>query len=365
MKLKGITAGLLFTAVLSGCGGGGGGGDGGGGGIGVVLQPLAIDATNSMQVTAAVLDASAFVVDVGAPGGPITGVAVEGNSAQVDLAQVIRARLDLFSGLRERTAAAQITGVVIPATKEDCIVSGTVTISGEIADPLLTTLTQGDTLNAAFKNCNDGDGLVLNGTMALVVVSFTGTIDLEPSSDDFFIPPYDFTFDVTLTNLSVTETVSGSAFTANGDLTLREVNDATGLIFNSELSGDSLKVNTLNSTDTLTDYQILSTLDQGNLDAYTTDSNGTLASTLLNGIVDFLTTSLFTGFGGNFPDTGQMDITGATIVGGVGPSNVTVFAVNSTCVRLLVDGNGDGEADADILTTWESLPTGVPVDCPT
>ncbi len=88
----------------------------GGGDIGVALQPLAIDATNAMQVAAAVLDASGLVVDVGAPGGPITGVAVEGNGAQVDLAQVIRAQLDLFSLVRDQAALGLVTGVSITRT---------------------------------------------------------------------------------------------------------------------------------------------------------------------------------------------------------------------------------------------------------
>ena len=329
----------------------------------MALQPLAIDDTNAMQVAAAVLDASAIVVDVGEPGGPIAGVVVEEDSAQVNLAKVVRAHVDLFSVLQEQTSAAQITGVVIPATKEPCLVSGSVTISGEIADPQLMSLSPGDTLTAVFKNCDDGDGLVLNGTTALVVVSSTGTIDLDPNSDNLFIPPYDFTFDATLTKLSVLEKVSGSTFTANGDMTLHE-DSIDGVVINSEFSGTSLKATTPATTDTLTDYQILSTLDQGNLNAYTTDSKGTLASTLLGGIVDFLTTTPFAGIGTDFPDSGQMDITGATIVDSVGPSNVTVFAVNSQCVRLLVDENGDGVTDADILTTWESLPTGIPVDCP-
>ncbi len=364
-KLTRMGVGLLFAVLLNACGGGGGGG--GGGGIGVALQPLAIDATNAMKVTAAVLDASAFVVDVGTPGGPITGVAVEGNSAKVDLAKVIRGQLDLFSLVQDQAAQGQVTGVVIPSTKESCLVSGNVTISGEIADPTLTTLTPGDTLSGVFKNCNDGDGLVLNGSMDIVVVSFIGTIDLDPNSVDFFVPPYDFTFDVTLTNLSITETVSGSTFTTNGNLTLSEAT-SDGVFFSSELSGNSLTVRTSATSDTLEDFLVLADRHQGT-GAYTTDSGGddgsgvtvccaTLASTALDGTVDYDTTLPFAGVGDNFPGIGEMDITGATIVGGILPSKVTVQAVDSQCVRLLVDPDGQGVTD-NILTTWVSLPTGV------
>jgi hypothetical protein len=358
--IKGITAGLLVAAVLSACGGGGGGGDDGD--IGVALQPLIIDANNAMQVSAAVLDASELVVDVGEPGGPITGVAVEGDGAQFDLAELVRARLDLFSVLHAQAAAAQVTGVVFDPVTLDCLNNGSVTISGDVDDPLLDTLAPGDTLSAVFSNCDDGDGLVVNGSLDMVVVSFSGAIDLDPNAEDFFVPPYDFTFNTTLNNLSITEIVSGSTFTANGNLTLSEATP-DGVFFESEFTGDSLSVRTPETTDTLSDYLILATLDEGNQNAYSMDSNGTLASTLLNGIVDFLTTSLFTGFGDAFPNTGVMVISGETIVGGAGPSSVEVIAEDSQCVRLLVDENGDGGTDADIVTTWDSLSDGIPVDC--
>jgi hypothetical protein len=369
-KLTGMGVGLLLAVLFSACGGGGGGGgnDGGGGDIGVALQPLAIDATNAMQVAAAVTDASALVVDVGAPGGPITGVAVEGNSAQVDLAQAIRAQLDLFSLVRDQAALGQVAGVSITDTF-NCDVNGTVEISAEVADPQFTTLTPGDTLSMVFKNCDDGDGLVLNGTMAFEVVSSTGTIDSDPASDNLFLPPYNFTFEVTLTNLSVTE--AGSTSTTNGDLTWTETT-TDGIFFVTDLSGDSLSITTSETTDTLEDYLIKATFNQTTT-ASTTDSGGddgsgatvccaTLASTALGGTVDFDTTQPFAGVVDNFPGTGQMDITGATVVTGNLPSNITVSVVDSQCVHLLVDADGDGftDPDGDIFTTWQSLPTGIP-----
>jgi len=364
MKLTGMGAGLLLAVLLSACGGGGGGGDGGGD-IGVALQPLAIDATNAMQVAAAVMDASALVVDVGAPGGPSTGVAVEGNAVEVDLADVIRARLDLFSDLRDQVALGLVTGVDIGPEEDPCLVDGTVTISGKVNDQTFTTLTPGDTLTLVFKNCNDGDGLVLNGTMAFEVVSSTGTIDSDPASDNLFIPPYNFTFDITLTNLSVTE--AGSTFTTNGELTWTETT-TDGIFIITDLSGNSLSITTSDTTDTLEDYLIKATFNQ-TTGAYTTDSGGddgsgetvccsTLASTALGGTVDFDTTQDFAGVGDNFPDLGEMNITGATVAGGTLPSQVTVQAVDSQCVRLLVDPDGQGVTDT-IVTTWQSLPTGV------
>lgn len=128
-------------------------------------------------------------------------------------------------------------------------------------------------------------------------------------------------------------------------------------------SGNSLQLTTPDTTDILTMYQITSNIDLGNNNAYTTKSTGSLSSTMLGGSVDFHTTTPFTGYNSDFPDTGQMVITGAIVPDGVGPSKVTVDALNSQCVGLYVDPNGNG-VTSQIFTTWESLPTGAPVDCP-
>jgi hypothetical protein len=368
MKMfMGNTVGLLFAAVLSACGGGGG--SDGDGSVGTALEPLAIDASNAMQVTAAVLDASSFVVDTGNPGGPITGVVVQEDGTQVDLATVIRSRINQFSVLRDQNAAVLATGVIVSPTPQDCTTTGTVTVSGEIADPDLMQLTAGDTLTLVFENCNEGDGLVLNGTMNIVVAAFFGTIDLDPKAEQLFIPPYDFTFDTTLTNLSISELAAGATFTANGDVTLREAT-TDGKLFNSYFWGASLTAKTSTTNDTLKNFLVLSTYNL-TTGAYTFDSGGdngthdgtvccaTLSSTALGGSVDFDTLLFFAGIGDNYPVSGQMDITGATVTGGVAPSMVTVDAEDAQCVSLQVNPDGRGVTNV-ILTSWASLSTGIP-----
>lgn len=340
--------------TLTGCGGGGGGGDG----TSVQLEPLAIDTNNAMQVTASALDATVLVTDVGEPGGPI-GVVADQENSQIDLLKVIRAQLDRFPDLAVQTA--QLTGVGMSETYS-CNVGGSVTLSGEIASPDSSTFTSGDTMTVAAKNCDDGDGMVLNGTMTIVVVSAMGMIDPNLTSDNLFLPPYKYTFNVTMTNLSMKETATGSTVSINGDMTLQEDSN-DGMLINSIYSGNSLQLKTPDTTDALTGYEITSTLDQGSNNAYTTKSMGSLSSTKLGGSIDFHTTTPFTGFNSDFPDSGQMVITGATVPDGVGPSKVTVDAQNSQCVGLYVDPNGDG-VTSQIFTTWESLPSGVPVDCP-
>jgi hypothetical protein len=357
IKTLGISA--LLTLVLISCGGGGGGGDG------VILPPpppLAIDQNNAMQVAAAVLDTMAIVLDLGSgsvvPPVPVAAAAEDMNALMPTLAKVIRDQAERSTVLRTPLAMAQIAAVVIPTTSYDCM-TGTFTISGEIADETGTFLTPGDSISITFNNCDEGDGVVLNGKLALVVV--TGV-------DTDFTPPYDFTFDTTLTNFSVTESGSGESFTANGDLTLREAVTADGLFTETEASGNKLTATVDGETETLKDYWIRGTLSAA-ADAYTAESSGlsdccaTLESTVLGGTVDFENIARFMGVGDSYPYAGDLFITGANVIAGGGNSSVELIAVDELCVDLLVDENGDGMIDAGITTTWESLPTGIPADC--
>ena len=206
--IKILSVSVLLTLVFVSCGGGGGGGGGA-----IPLQPLAIDQNNAMQVAAAVLGATAIVQDLGSgsvvPPVPVAAAAENMNALTPTLAKVIRGQAERPSLLQAPLAMVQIAAVVIPPTTYDCM-TGTFTISGEIADETGTFLTPGDIISITFNICDDGDGIVLNGKLTLVVV--TGV-------DTDFTPPYDFTFDTTLTNFSVTESGSGESFTANGDLT--------------------------------------------------------------------------------------------------------------------------------------------------
>jgi hypothetical protein len=197
--------------------------------------------------------------------------------------------------------------------------------------------------------------------MSIVVATANGMFDQDLTSDNLFLPHYKFIFNVTMSNLSIKETATGSTVTINGDMTLQEDSN-DGVFINSIYSGNSLQVKTPDTTNALTGYEITSTIDQGNNNAFTTKSTGSLSSTKLGGSFDFRTTIPFTGYNSDFPDAGQMVITGATVTGGAGPSKVTVDAQNSQCVGLYVDPNGDGIA-TDIFTTWESLPNGKPVPC--
>jgi hypothetical protein len=360
--LKAFSLTLLLTVLTAGCGGGGGGG---GVDEGVTLEPLVIDQDNAMLVTAAVVDAVAIAQDLGSVGvdDPVVPAAAATNDVNAlppTFFEFIDGQLDRLQLLQAPAADFHIAAIEIPPTTEECAISGTMTISATIVDETGTFISPGDTLNISLNDCNDGDGEVANGSMAIVVVE---------GVDFNFTPPYDFTFDITLTNFSSTEIASGETFTGNGDLTLREAVTADALFIETEIAGTKLTVTEPGESLALKDYWVRGTLDLALGDAYTADSRGrddccaTLESTVLGGTVDFHNTQPFEGVGDNFPYTGVLLITGAVAPSGIGNSSVELTALDEFCVDLLIDENGDGAGDVGITTTWESLPTGIPEDC--
>ncbi|MFQ5487645.1 MAG: hypothetical protein ACE5ET_04260, partial [Gammaproteobacteria bacterium] len=97
----------------------------------------------------------------------------------------------------------------------------------------------------------------------------------------------------------------------------------------------------------LSAYDIAFTSDEASLGtAYTIDANGTVASTALDGSVQFQTLTTFEGIDPEYPHSGVMRITGAR------NSSVTLTAIDSTDVQLEVDADGDGVSDQTITTQW-------------
>jgi len=208
-QLKG-TGVMMLGLVMAGLAGCGGGGSGGGNGLGTTVpqQPIKITQANAVAVAGVVLEAVLF--DDINPGSIVGTASVTTRnptprSRRFDLAGVMRAQLKRFPMLATQTGVR--IAVVIPPTQLPCAVSGTVIISGEIADPTGETLSPGDTLQGTYDNCNEGDGVVVSGKMLFVVQSISGDLD---------VPPYDYTVTVTFSNLSFSDTVSGERLTLSG-----------------------------------------------------------------------------------------------------------------------------------------------------
>lgn len=232
--------------------------------------------------------------------------------------------------------------VVIPAQVIPCRESGTQTVSGDVADPSLSSLTAGDIIVIGFDECQEFDGITTSGTMNLSVESFSGS---------FSTPPYSYTVVATTTDLTLTE--QGETRTFSGSTTFFISTD-DGIVFNSELSLDSLDYSEQVSGDagTLSNFTATNVFDLAAF-TYSQISSGTLSSLKVGGEFDFEITTPFTGtFMGastNNPDTGVMLVTGAN------DSRAAITVLDSVNVQLEVDEDGDGTVEETIQTTWETL----------
>ncbi len=218
-----------------------------------------------------------------------------------------------------------------------CLTSGTITISGDIADPL--TLTNGDTFTVESTMCDDGAGEVVDGLIEFTVGDFTG---------DILAGTYLLSMDAVVTDLqvmTVTDTI-----TSNGDATVSLDTSTPGFV-SAGTSGTSMTTDSNASSETITNFQSSQTVD-GNLQnlPFTLSAFGTLETTQLDGFVSYSTPTEFSGEGIAFPSAGELLVEGAN-------SSARLIAVDDVNVTIEIDGNGDGVTDETINTTWVALTT--------
>jgi hypothetical protein len=311
-----VAAGIL-TALVAGCGGGGGGGDG----TSAAGPTLAITTDNGETVSATVITGvlSMFEVTEGA-GGPIIGPTSGG----------------IFVLEKSGKLPTRVLQVPVQGT-EACAVSGTISLSGNLADP--TALTAGDRLTADFDNCDDGDGFVTDGRLALTVADVEGNI---------FTDVFALTLDMVLTDLKVT--AEGETVSADGDLAYT-IDTLEFPAILTALSGAELSVTEAGQSVTFRNFDQTLDVNAGMLPTtYAADANGRLRSSVLGGSVDYETVMPIQASGDDNPP-----YTGEILVSGADNSAVRIVVVSEETVRLEIDAEGDGVVDEFIDTTWEAL----------
>jgi hypothetical protein len=220
-----------------------------------------------------------------------------------------------------------------------CVVDGSVTVSGEVADP--ATLSADDRIVLQFFDCDDGAGQVLNGTYQVDINSFTG--DLLPGLVHLNAA-------VTFDGFEVAEGLERTSLTGGVTLDLDTTTPPTTTI---SVSGDSVSVSGNTYAATLTLFRIDETRDAGVApEAYTAAATGTLTSTLFEGVVNYSTPVSFMGYAGEYPFTGELSVAGAD------GASVSLFALDNVNVRLEINpGNASGIVSE--ATTWEQLSNAV------
>jgi len=218
-----------------------------------------------------------------------------------------------------------------------CFPEGSITISGEIEDPL--TLTAGDKFTVLSTMCDEGAGEVVDGLIEFTVRDFSG---------DLFVGAYLLSMDAVVTDLQI---MTGTdSVTSNGDATVN-LDTSVSQYVEASTSGTSMTSDSNASSETISNFQSSQSVDgnQQNL-PYTMSASGTLDTTQLEGNVHYSTPTEFSGDGEAFPSAGVLLVEGAN-------SAVRLIAVDDVNVRIEIDTNNDGAADETINTTWAELTT--------
>jgi hypothetical protein len=309
------SAGL--AAVLAGCGGGGGGGS----------SPATLDAGNAVAISAEVLQSMQVVGDLGLSSGGTIGQSGPGGGAQ---AQYLR-------NLSRRAIQRVQPSVAVGPVTEPCLVSGSVRVSGNVADPDSLTLSPGDSISATFSNCDDGDGEVITGGLRLVILQYAGDL----LSDQFSVRA-----DATFTNLRVT--AGGETFGADGDARIEL--DTLSVPNTSAISGARVTATIGSDRRRLSDFAIDMVVNPLAFPATTRVSGtGTLESNGFGGFVDFVTVFPLQASGDGYPGSGEVEILGAD------NARVRVVVLDTTNVEIRLDADGNGSAEEVIPTTWAAL----------
>jgi hypothetical protein len=317
----------LMAVGITGCGGGGGGSSSS-------APTLVITVGNAQAVATGVIQSVDATFQLGsATGGQATPAAA--GAAPVSRAAAVRRVLTRLTRSSIQSLGVQPLDAVGPDT-EPCDVSGTITLSGNLAVP--GTLTTGDRITASFDHCQDNEPFQLDGGLNLLVQDIQG---------DLLSDVYLLAVDLTIPNLNINDGTGNYA--AKGDCTLT-LDSLDFPSTRSRIAGGRLDLRSSQETYTLTDFNHSLDLDAAvPPGVYATDVLGVLASDVLGGRVKYTTITPALALGDSDPYAGEILVTGAD------NTTVSIVIVNDTSVRLDIDVDGNGSIDATQNTTWQVL----------
>jgi hypothetical protein len=321
---------LLISAValfgLAACGGGGGSG---GTPTPDPVTLVTVNSGNATQVTAAAAGAAFGSVEIGG----LVEIVGSNGTEQGGLTKQIA-----------KTAATKVAQVTLSSFKfiplgpetSPCVVSGSVTVSGDIADPF--TFTAGDVINIDSDMCDDDLGEIIDGLLEMTISSFDG---------DILTSEFLFGVDLVVTDFMViTPNVTS---TANGDVGTT-IDTRTPPVAEGSIFGDSFVVSQMGETQSMTNFSTIYTEDSSTFPiSWTNNSIGTADSSEFSGSVSYETPMTFEGSGENFAHTGRLLTTGAN------GATLLLRTIDDVNVEIDADYDGDGTVDETFVLTWSEL----------
>jgi len=320
------------TVLLLGCGGNGDGGS--------TATPEAslvtITSANAPTIASAVMSSALDTEGLSALGGlGAIGIPVNGKTATVAMSKLGDITNIQTEWLKQQAQLGVLQAPIPEQTIPCAVGDGTMTLSGDIANA--ATLTAGDNYSFAFVDCDQGDGVVIDGIFALAITSFSG---------DLLSGMILLGIEVTVTGFEVDD--GTDIATMNGRVQMEmDLRDPT--VTSVSISTTSMTVADGTSSQTLIDFSIVQTFDSSANTLYTLDISGSLSSSAFNGRIDFSTTALLQNDGGEYAFSGEVVITGTN------DTSVTVFVLGTVSVELRIDLDGNGSVDETVITTWDEL----------
>ena len=221
-----------------------------------------------------------------------------------------------------------------------CLVSGSVTVSGDLASPV--TFTVDDVINVDSDMCNDGDGQIIDGMLEMTISSFDGDI----TTSEFL-----FGVDLVMTEFKVItppDTMTDT-MTVNGDIGTT-IDTRTPPVIEGSVFGDSFVVSGMGVTESISMFSTIYTEDSSTFPvSWTNDSMGTVDSSEVDGAVKYETRVKFEGSGVNFPHTGHLLITGSE------GATLLLRTIDDVNIEIDADYDGNGSVDETFVLTWAEL----------
>ena len=323
-----IVASLSVFGIAS-CGGGGDGSNNSTPPPAVILAT--VDSANAAKVTKVATGAALETSEIGGMT-DLTGLTASAPGGVSKTGPLAAATSQAQGMLRNYT----FSSVPIPPQTQLCAVSGSMTISGDLAD--LNTFTAGDEINIDSDMCDDGSGTVIDGLLEMTIASFEGDINTGELL---------FGVDLVVTDFMVTE--SGETTTANGDIGTT-IDTRTPPISEGSVFGDIFSVAGMGKTETISSFSTIYTEDASTFPInWTNNSMGTVDSSGFTGAVTYEALVTFEGSGENYPHTGQLLVTGAN------NATLLVRVIDDTRVEIDADYDGINGVDETIMMTWAEL----------
>jgi hypothetical protein len=233
--------------------------------------------------------------------------------------------------------AQDFTGVFEGSAQSIPCDSGTVNVN--IVDNLTQgQMDAGDSVSFNYSACTFDD-LVLNGAMSMTCQEASGAA------------PGAFSYTVTVSYSNLTAASDGVTVSVNGGFTLT-ASSSDGVSVATTVSGTYLSAFASGAgqsfSGSLSNFSMQSSYDDATGD-FSRSINAVVASSELGGSVTYETILPFTGNEPDYPDAGQLVVTGAN--GG----SVTLTALNDTTVEIAIDLDGNTVPDITFQTQWAEI----------